>query len=207
MTEDSDAPPSAVYVAKKFNEHLKRISPLDRPFELWDFYSGNTSLRRDVLLEVGAFDDDFRLYGNEDLDLFLRLRAAQVDIRFEPAARALQHHCKDFAQLAADAEAAGRTAVQLLAKHPNAFAELALGRDYVGTPIWRPIRGVLIACADRWERLPAVIISFTRWLERRRLRRVTVYFRHVLDFFYWKGAHDAMGEPWSQHRQVSDAAT
>ena len=54
-----------------------------------DFYSGNVSLRSEVLRSVGGFDESFTAYGNEDVELWVRLAAAGVSFRFDPQALAL----------------------------------------------------------------------------------------------------------------------
>jgi hypothetical protein len=40
-------------------------------------------------------------------------------------------------------------------------------------------------------------MAVTHAVERRRVRRVTVYYRHVLEYFFWLGALDALREPWA----------
>jgi glycosyltransferase involved in cell wall biosynthesis len=85
--------------------------------------TANASIQRQTLVEVGMFDEGFRVYGWEDFDLGLRLEAHGVRRVFDtgavayhvqpvPALDALPRH------LAKEEERA-RTALYLLRKHPG----------------------------------------------------------------------------------------
>ncbi|MDQ2662716.1 MAG: glycosyltransferase [Candidatus Eremiobacteraeota bacterium] len=91
------------------------------------FLTGNASVRRDDLLEVGAFDESFTGYGHEDLELGYRLAKAGVPILYEPAA--INYHCQDVAP--ADQKEkmklAGRSTVRFWKKHPRFDVMLNLG--------------------------------------------------------------------------------
>src|SRR5579864_5045934 len=121
-----DAPPVAAYIAAKFNRLLEKLARPDHALVLRDFYSGNFSIRRDLLLKVGLFDEAFKTYGNEDLDLSLRLARAGIRLRYRADALARQSYAKTFPELARDTIAKGNTAVLLVGKHPEAFHELKL---------------------------------------------------------------------------------
>lgn len=61
---DSTNSPTVAYVGAKFQQHLQRLAELDRITKARDFYSGNFSAPRGVLLEIGLFDEEFTIYGN-----------------------------------------------------------------------------------------------------------------------------------------------
>jgi GT2 family glycosyltransferase len=63
----------------------------DAPAEVFTFCGNGVAFRREVLEQVGLFDDDFFLY-YEDTDLSWRVRAAGWDIRYEPSAVLRHHH-------------------------------------------------------------------------------------------------------------------
>src|SRR5258705_1441402 len=129
---DPSASAAARWVADKFNRHLENLARPDYRLLLTDFYSGNFSISRALLDEVGGFDEDFRLYGNEDLELSHRLARAGIDVRYDAGALAHQYIEKSFAALARDREAEGRTAVLFAEKHPEVFDRLKLGTFHDG---------------------------------------------------------------------------
>jgi GT2 family glycosyltransferase len=190
------APPLAEYFRAKFDDHLRHLADPQHRFVARDFFTGNTSVSRVLLEAAGLFDDDFRLYGNEDLDLGLRLRAAGARFVFDPRAVARQHFDKDFARAALDAEEKGRTAVLLLSKHPQALPELRLA-TYAHPPWpWRGVRRALVAAGARSDVAPNLIRAFTGLLERSGVRRLRLYYDLVLDYFYWLGVEKSIrGSP------------
>ncbi len=76
-----------------------------------------------MLLGVGGFDEQYRTYGGEDVDLALRLQEAGVELRVR-ARRARQRGAtrRRFTDLAADMVEEGRNAVMLALAHPQAAA-------------------------------------------------------------------------------------
>jgi GT2 family glycosyltransferase len=187
---DSQTPPHAAYVAAKFNRHLLKLSQAGHQFVLRDFYTGNASIRRETLSDVGLFDERFDAYGNEDLELSLRLRKADVGLLYLPDACALQHYDKSFEQLAHDTIAKGRTAVLFAEIHPEAYAELRLSAYHQAPWWWRLPRGALLALTSRRPKTAANVVGLTNWLGRR-VKRLTLYHQLVLDYFYWVGARGA----------------
>jgi GT2 family glycosyltransferase len=198
ITVEPDATPSSRYVAWKFNEHLDRLGQPGHEFAIQDFYSGNISVERELLGEVGGFEERFSAYGNEDLELGLRLRRAGIDIVYVPGATARQHHTKTFAALAADARAAGHTAVEFAALHPEALPQLRVGGMHNGPYLWRLLRDAMVAADVRTGLVTSALLWLTEALEHRRITRIVVYYRHVFEFFYWTGARAALAETWAR---------
>lgn len=58
----------------------------------WFFATGNLSVERRVLLELGGFDPRFTLYGWEDIDLGLRFERAGGRLIFEERAAGVHEH-------------------------------------------------------------------------------------------------------------------
>jgi GT2 family glycosyltransferase len=190
----ADMPAPARYVGAKFNRHLERLAAAGGPLALREFYGGNLSVRRDVLEEVGAFDERFTAYGNEDLELSLRLQDAGVRIVYEPAAVAHQSYDKDFAALASDHEAKGRTAVVLARKHPTVRGALKLGAAG-GEPVVRRVAlAVLLGTSRALPSLRERLVRFVAWLGERRPARALRLYPLVLDFCYWSGVRAASRE-------------
>lgn len=198
----AEDPPSRQYVARKFNAHLRELADPGHAFVLRDFYTGNVSLPRALLLATGAFDEDFQDYGNEDLELAQRLIGRGARLAFAPAAVAWQHYDKTPEALARDSMAKGRTAVLLCAKHPEALAGIRLGSAQAGLPT---LRGALLALTRMWPRVPSVVIAATAWIERRGPRRLDLYYSVVLDYLYWAGAHEVLARHPSVARALRGA--
>lgn len=179
--------PIARYFQRKFQEHLQRLAEPDHHFVARDFYSGNLSVERDLVIEVGLFDSSFTQYGNEDVDLALRLAAAGAEIVYEPRALARQRFDKDLARAVRDAESKGRTAVLLVCKRPDALSELRLGTYRQAGMRWRIVRGLLLQLGRRSQRALRLLPRFTRLLERARIRLPWPYYDRLLDLFFWVG--------------------
>ena len=180
-------PPAARWVAGKFNRHLANLRSAGRPMLLTDFYSGNFSLRRELLLEVGGFDESFRMYGNEDLELSHRLARAGVSLAFDADACARQYNDKSFAALARDSMAEGRTAVLFAEMHPEVFERLKLGTFEDGPPVGRAIRDGMLALSRRWSRLPGAVERLELLLSRLHPPGMPAFYRLALGYFYWLG--------------------
>ncbi len=189
--EDSD-PPVAAYIAAKFNQHLNSLAQPNHRLALRDFYSGHFSIRRDVLLEVGLFDEAFRIYGNEDLELYLRLKESGVTVIYAPEVLAYQHYSKDFTALARDTIAKGQTAVLLAAKRPEVLPDLQLSSFDQDSWRWRLARDILLMLSRLWSSTPEKVTAIVSWLERRRVKQLHLCYRFVLDYMYWLGAKTAL---------------
>lgn len=186
--------PAAAYIAAKFNRHLQRLAQPGFQFNLRDFYSGNFSIRRSDLEAAGLFDEAFTIYGNEDLELSLRLNKVGVQLRYSPDALAYQHYTKDFPALARDTVAKGRTAVLLAQKHRDALAGLKLSTYHQASPRWRLARAGLLAASRVCGGVPTMVERFVVWLEHRRPERLHSYYELALDYYYWLGARAAIAD-------------
>jgi GT2 family glycosyltransferase len=188
------------YVARRFDAHLAKLARQGGTTTLRDFYSGNASIRRDVLEEVGAFDEAFTAYGNEDLELAFRLRAAGVDVRYEPGAVAYQRYTKTFAGLAADTVEKGRTAVLLARTHPETFRELQLSRLAAQSRRWRAARALVVGLAAPSRRRVRALVRLAAAAERSGVGRRRLFYAFALDCLYWVGAADALRRPTGDTR-------
>lgn len=186
------AGPAARYIAAKFNGHLLNLARPERPLELTDFYSGNFSIARSILSEVGGFDEAFDEYGNEDLELSFRLASAGVRLIYNAEATARQHNDKTFAALAADSVSEGRTAVRFALKHPDAYPRLKLGTFRQGPTLLFLLRNVLLRFSPRNAQPPAWLISLEAALARITLPGMSTFYRLALGYLYWLGAREAI---------------
>jgi GT2 family glycosyltransferase len=189
MSETMSAP--SAYVGERFNRHLERLARCGGPTTARDFYGGNLSIRRDVLLQVSGFDERFTQYGNEDVELSLRLASASVPIVFEPSAIATQRYDKTVAALAADTVAKGHTAVQLARLHPEVRSQLKLGEWRTQPLVRRAVVGALLAATRVVPFVRgAVVRSMSVLGEHRRALALRLY-PPVLDYLYWCGVREA----------------
>jgi GT2 family glycosyltransferase len=187
---EPSSPPVMQFIGAKFNQHLEKLAQPDYTFNLRDFYSGNFSIRRAVLMEVGLFDEHFKVYGNEDLELAWRLRHAGIKLIYSQEALAAQHNEKDFATLARDNIAKGKTSMRANL-HPEAINETKLNTYYQESFRWRSLRTALLFLGRIWKALPQFMIRFMLWLEKRRPDQLALYYRLSLDYFYWLGVRTA----------------
>ena len=191
---DASAAAPTAYVARKFNRHLDHLARAGGPLGLRDFYSGNLSIRRELFDAVRGFDERFTIYGNEDLELSLRLSAAGVSMVYEPAAIAYQSYDKDFGALARDNVSKGRTAVLLARLHPEARAQLKLGTFGRESLPRRIVVRTLLALTRLVPPTRALVVAGVAWLGDRRVPGVGHVYPVALDYLYWCGAREAERE-------------
>ena len=191
---EESSPAVVKYIGCKFNRHLENLAQPGYKLKLTHFYSGHFSMQRKLLLEVGAFDESFQVYGNEDLELSVRLSEAGVQFKYCPDAVARQSYTKDFGALARDNMAKGRTAVLLAIKHPHTFHDLKLSTYRQGAPLWRVLRAGLLGLSRLSAGTPNAMILFMTWLERYQMAGLHLLYSLALDYFYWLGATSALRE-------------
>jgi len=203
---DAKSPHAARYARDKFNDHLARLAEPGHVFVPRDFYSGNASLRTEEMRAVGGFGESFTVYGNEDVDLSLRLRAAGVELRYDAEALARQEYDKDLAALARDTVAKGATTIQLAGSHPEVFAQLRLASPWDGSRPWLAARSVLLWLTRRAEAVRRTVLGKAVLLERLGLWRQPLFYRAVLDYAFWAGVEAELREssPEGELRQLAE---
>jgi GT2 family glycosyltransferase len=190
----ASSPRAAAYVQSKFAAHLETLSNPAHQYVTRDFYSGNASIRREILREVGGFDESFAEYGNEDVELAVRLLAAAVTLKYDPAAEARQEYAKDLRALAMDTFAKGRTTVLLARKHPAALESLRLASPWDASRPWLAARSVLLLVARQRASTIPVAFRLASHLERMGLWRQPLFYRALLDYAFWAGAQVALDD-------------
>jgi GT2 family glycosyltransferase len=185
---------AARYVKAKFDRHLARLSDPEHLALPRSFFTGNASLRAEVLREVGGFDESFGIYGNEDVELSLRLRKAGVELGYDPEALAFQEYGKDLGGLQRDTLAKGRTTVLLARSHPEVFGELRLAEPDDASGPWLAARALLLWLTRRLPAIAPVAFALFSLLERAGLWRFPLFYRPVLDYAFWAGVDAALRE-------------
>lgn len=191
---DAGSTHAASYVKAKFDLHLSRLSDPEHLALPRSFYTGNASLRIEVLREVGGFDESFGIYGNEDVELSLRLRKAGVELVYDPEAKAIQTYDKDLGGLQRDTLAKGETTVLLARSHPEFFGQLRLADPDDASRPWLAARAALLWLTRRLPGTIAVVFGLCSLLERAGLWRFPLFYRPVLDYAFWAGVDASLRE-------------
>jgi glycosyltransferase involved in cell wall biosynthesis len=124
------------------------------------FTTGNASVDRDLLFQAGLFDERFRHWGGEDLELGCRLARAGGEFHFARDALCYQSDYKDIASLCAAMRSYGEHSLPIIVeKHPH--LETLLHTDVVAAsagsvrPFARKLRILFLRFAlwKPWVRL------------------------------------------------------
>jgi glycosyltransferase involved in cell wall biosynthesis len=91
------------------------------------FLTGNASVRRNDLLRIGSFDEQFTGYGHEDLELGYRLEKDGVEILYDPEAVNYHWHPVGFTEQIGRMELAGVSTVRFYRKHRDIKVKAYLG--------------------------------------------------------------------------------
>jgi len=188
------------YIAEKFNSHMNKISTPGYNFQIRDFYSGNFSIRRKLFLEVGLYNEAFKTYGNEDVELASRFLKSGVKLAFNSEALALQYYEKDFSGVAIDNIDKGKTAVLLVSLHPETFNDLKLTKYNHESWKWRSIRAALIKLSILFPKTKSLIILFSSFIEKLHPTYLNTYYFLSLDYFFWLGVQTALKETTISNR-------
>jgi GT2 family glycosyltransferase len=97
--------------------------------------NGNSSIPRELFFRIGRYDESFRQYGSEDLELGYRLARAGVRFVYNPRAVGYHDHTKDFPRFCLDMETAGESLIRLYRKYPDIKAPKKI--DVVEDPLAR----------------------------------------------------------------------
>jgi GT2 family glycosyltransferase len=200
---DRESPLAARYVKEKFDLHLARLGDPAHLNLPRSFYTGNASLRADVMVEVGGFDESFGIYGNEDVELALRLRAAGVELAYDPEALARQEYDKEIGGLQRDTLEKGRTTVLLARAHPEVFGALRLAAPDDSSRPWLALRAVLLWATRRRAATSSAAFALAALLERLGLWRAPLFYRAALDYAFWAGVDASLRESNDQGELAS----
>ena len=118
------------------------------------FLTGNASVPRQALLDVGGFDESFTGYGHEDLELGYRLERHGLSIRYNPRAVNYHWHPVSFEEKCQKMAMAGFSTVRFYQKHRDARIKLLLGWNPASLTVHRMMsvnRGMLAALERKRE--------------------------------------------------------
>lgn len=106
-----------------------RHKPTRRLLPWHYFLTGNASVARQTLLDVGLFDEAFTGYGHEDLELGYRLLKRGLKIRYNPQAVNYHWHPVPFEEQCQKMHLAGRSTVRFFRKHKDIRIPLHMGMN------------------------------------------------------------------------------
>ncbi len=105
-----------------------------RPMDFSYYHTGNVSTPRSTLLAVGGFNEDFFIYGMEDIELGYRLQKAGCGMVNGAQARAIHHYFPTYPEFVQRCEQAGYSLGKLIELHPELkqrFVEKGRGTRYL----------------------------------------------------------------------------
>lgn len=109
----------------------------------WSYFlSGNLSLRKQTLLEAGLFDENFKGYGWEDIELGYRLHEMKIPLYYLPSAVNYHRHPTTNVGLVERKFEMGRSAAYFYKKHPNFAVKMFLGLNPLAMGIFHLIKSI-----------------------------------------------------------------
>ena len=141
------------------------------------FYSSNVSIDRRFFLESGGFDEHFKEYGWEDIELSLRLKKRGMELVYCPDAIAYHHHETCIASFSERQRKVGHSAWSFYHQHPDMAEFLGIDRipDY-----------------SRSDRLKFWLLDWLcRRLESSRHFTLSRYYPDLMTYYYVKGLIEA----------------
>jgi glycosyltransferase involved in cell wall biosynthesis len=177
-TTDLDNPTSARY----------KITDIARAF----FATGNVSIKKDALVQAGLFDEDFKEYGWEDLEIGIRLRRLNMVAVRCPEAKGYHYKPKLTLQhlgaLKQRERERGHTAILFYRKHPTFKVKMMI----LLTPAFFILDRILTL--GNWPEWKCTG-KFLDWLERRGSHMGLRFFvRIITNHAYANGMREVLRE-------------
>jgi glycosyltransferase involved in cell wall biosynthesis len=98
---------------------LNPYTPSKGPIDFSYYHTCNVSTPTNVLLNVGGFNENFQIYGMEDIELGYRLEKAGSRMVFAPDAKAVHYRFPGYQDFIERSEQAGYSLGQLIRLHPE----------------------------------------------------------------------------------------
>jgi GT2 family glycosyltransferase len=116
-----------------------RLRPLQR-LAFSYFLTGNISIRKKTITIAGLFDENFKGYGWEDIELGYRLKVMGVPLYYLPSASNYHDHPVSSEGMLERKFEMGRSAALFLRKHPNFEVKMFIGMNPLAMGIFRSIK-------------------------------------------------------------------
>jgi glycosyltransferase involved in cell wall biosynthesis len=171
-----------------YNPYSIASGPIDFSYH----HTGNVSTPRSLLFEAGGFNEDFFIYGMEDIELGYRLEKLGIQMVNGERAQATHHYFPTYEEFIGRCEQAGYSLGKLIELHPE------LQRRFVengkGTRLLKPFHRIYGLCSYGAE-------SASRWLARREERRGTGPISGLLELHYYWSIRYHFFVGYNQYRQ------
>lgn len=150
--------------------------PMDLPFNF--FYTSNISLPRDRFVDCGGFDEGFREYGWEDIELSCRLKDRGMKIIYNAEAVAYHHHPTTLSSFCQRQIQVGYSALHFYRKHPEMERFLSLH--------WIPNYPLP-------QRIFLLLIRLlSEWAEKLEFIDTSRYYQDLMSYYYFQGLKRAL---------------
>ncbi len=144
------------------------------------FYTSNISVARAFLCKQNPiFDEDFKTYGWEDIDLGYRLQKAGMTILYNKNAKTRHYHRMDIYSFTKRQLMVGRGAHIMLSKHPE---------------LWRVLKTDKIDYLSRYKTVASLTRHLIYLCDIAQIPLPHPVYRLVLDVYYAKGYRDEKGK-------------
>lgn len=107
----------------------------------WSYFlSGNLSLRKDNFIKAGGFDENFSIYGWEDIELGYRLKKMGVPLVYNSKAANYHYHFVSGEDMLKRKYNMGKSAAYFYKKHPNFTIKMFLGMNPIAMLIFNYLK-------------------------------------------------------------------
>jgi len=179
--------PMASFFEYSFKREYERMATHHETVSANDVRGGNFSIRKNIFLELGMFDDELGRIANEDGEFAYRFEKAGGRFIFNPKAIGYHLYQKGFKESIAKAHCQGRAAVLMRKKHPESIWKYDLGKYHKGPFLKRILREFLLRLDDSSFLLKVILelINLTIHLPLSFFRFPLL--RFILDYSFWIG--------------------
>src|SRR5215813_2278782 len=141
---------------------LNPYTPSKGPVDFSSYHTGNVSTPTQMLLNVGGFNENFKIYGMEDIELGYRLEKAGCRMVFAPDARGVHYCFPRYLNFIERSEQAGYSLGHLIRLHPE------LKKRFVEScRLARHLKGVHSLYRWATTTMSPVITMLTNWEKTR----------------------------------------
>ena len=116
-----------------------RLRPLQK-LKWAYFLTGNLSIKKKAMVEAGLFDENFKGYGWEDIELGYRLHQMRIPLFYLPSAINYHDHPVSRQGMVERKFEMGRSAALFYKKHPNLGIKLFIGINPIAMGIFHYIK-------------------------------------------------------------------